>query len=43
LGPHEVGCLRCLVAPYPLSPRFPFPPPAVELLGNELELEAWLV
>ncbi|GJU69704.1 hypothetical protein Tco_1255963 [Tanacetum coccineum] len=27
---EEVGCLRCLVAPYPLSPHFPFPPPAVE-------------
>ncbi|GJR93196.1 hypothetical protein Tco_0265370 [Tanacetum coccineum] len=27
---EEVGCLRCLVAPYPLSPHFPFPPPVVE-------------
>ncbi|GJX22508.1 reverse transcriptase domain-containing protein, partial [Tanacetum coccineum] len=26
----EVRCLRCSVAPYPLSPHFPFPPPAVE-------------
>ncbi|GKB31988.1 hypothetical protein Tco_0871389 [Tanacetum coccineum] len=36
---EEVGCLRCLVAPYPLSPHFPFIPPAGGIGGKELELE----
>nr|GFB45822.1 hypothetical protein [Tanacetum cinerariifolium] len=30
LGLKEVGCFWCSVAPYPLSPRVPFPQPAVE-------------
>ncbi|GKG09172.1 hypothetical protein Tco_0337918, partial [Tanacetum coccineum] len=31
-GPmEEVGCLRCSVAPYPLSPHFPFPPYEIPL------------
>nr|GEY08487.1 hypothetical protein [Tanacetum cinerariifolium] len=30
LGQKEVGCFRCSVALYPLSPRVPFPPSAME-------------
>ncbi|GKG25488.1 hypothetical protein Tco_0398634, partial [Tanacetum coccineum] len=36
---EEDGCLRCLVAPYPLSPHFPFPPLAVELEVDKVKLD----
>nr|GFB41165.1 hypothetical protein [Tanacetum cinerariifolium] len=29
LGLEEVGCLRCLGAPYPWSPHVPYPPQVV--------------
>nr|GFA36043.1 retrovirus-related Pol polyprotein from transposon TNT 1-94 [Tanacetum cinerariifolium] len=32
----EVGCFQCSVAPYPLSPRVPFPQPVVELENRVL-------
>ncbi|GKG55902.1 hypothetical protein Tco_0574796, partial [Tanacetum coccineum] len=34
---EEVGCLRCSVAPYPLLPHFPFPPPGGGIGGPSYE------